>query len=316
MKENSIAYAYPGLPVIFAEGFRDYRQRLSGHSHASLALTDIHDMMRTETSFELTSTGVEYVLDGVDIEGSRSEGINTVIREMISLATEHVGVKINSQNHGVLTGSSDSAAAALVGGLDDLLELGLPHWRLEELARKVSETAYRSIYGGLTEYVIDDSGEVKVTQLKKASFFSDIAIYGISFSDKRFSADDLHKRVSRHSKYNQRTVQAQIRLDSLHQLIDSRDYVGFLSLMEMDSKTVHRLFSDMGMDVIRPEMKELTDFIGQLRGHGTDVFWTIAGGSHVYVLTLKKHAKEVTRHLKDKDYRYRNLKVADGFKIK
>lgn len=59
MKSNSRAIAYPGLPVIFAEGFRDYKKRISGHSHASLALTDTFERVRTETYAEATGGGTE-----------------------------------------------------------------------------------------------------------------------------------------------------------------------------------------------------------------------------------------------------------------
>jgi len=68
----------------------------------------------------------------------------------------------------------------------------------------------------------------------------------------------------------------------------------------------------MGMGVIKPEMRALTDLVHNIRGRGADVFWNIAGGSHVYVFTMKKYAKEVTRELKDADYSYRHFQVAAG----
>ncbi len=314
MKVTSTAAAYPGLPVIFAEGFSDYRKRLSGHSHVSLALTDVSEMVKTETTATITAAGIEFKLDEHTQQESRAAAVYNLIRSMLDMAVEQTGVSIVSKNHGIITGSSDSGAAALTWVLDDLLELNLPLYRMEELARPVSETAYRSIFGGLSEYLIDSSGNVSVTQLKKASFFSNMVIYAVPFDIKRFSADDLHMRVARHAKYRDRVDQVNIRIDELRRTVDERDLTGLMRLMELESRTVHTMFSEMGMEVIKPEMRDVIDSVLEMRAQGTDAYWNVAGGSCVYVTTLLKHAKEVTRTLKDADIRYRNLKVADGAK--
>ncbi len=310
MKSRSAAVAYPGLPLIFAEGFRNYEMRISGHSHASFAVTDAYGTVKTETRAESRKYGVEFTLDGAKPEGSRAAGALEVIREVSSLMTDRMGVRVESINHGILSGSSDSGAAALVTALDGMLELNLPLWRQVELARKVSETAYRSLIGGLSQYVIDDEGNVRVTQLADESFFKDVNIYAVPFDIRRFTADDLHRRVVQHPQYTQRQVQVDYRLRELQYLVDDRNVIGILELMESEAKTVHGMFADMGMDVIKPEMRELIELVADVRTRGLKAFWNAAGGSVVYVFTLHRYAKEVSRELKDSGYRYKHYRVA------
>ncbi|MBU0762356.1 MAG: hypothetical protein KKD39_04970, partial [Candidatus Altiarchaeota archaeon] len=265
MKDSGVAVAYPGLPLIFAEGFSDYKKRISGHSHASFALTDLQDMVRTETRAQLIPAGVEIQVEGVEEANPRMQSAHSVVREMLGLAAGKTGISLMSKNQNILTGSSDSGAAALVASVDDTLELGLPYHKLEEYARKISETAYRSIYGGLSEYTVDDRGNISTNQLKKASYFKDVVIYAVPFELKRFSADDLHLRVSQHPRYNQRNDQVNVRLSELKETLGSGDIVSILRLMELDAKTVHQMFADMGMTVIREGMKDFTVKIDDLR---------------------------------------------------
>jgi diphosphomevalonate decarboxylase len=315
MKSRSKAIAYPGLPLVFAEGFRDFKSRLSSHSHASLAVTDAYETVKTETAVETSKVGVQFSLNGRVSDDPRTASVHNLIREMVSLATDETGVIVESMNHGVLTGSSDSGAAALVTALDDMLELNLPLWRMIELARQVSETAYRSLIGGLSEYLIDDQGNVRTVEVKKARFFKDVMIYAVPFDIKRFAADDLHKRVTQHPQYTNRSIQVDVRLAKLQELVDDRNIIGILELMESEAKVVHMMFSDMGMGVIKPEMKAVLDLVAEMRSKGVRAYWNVAGGSTVYVFTLKRWAKDVTRYLKDNNFKYKHFKVADGAKV-
>ncbi|MFH1055994.1 MAG: hypothetical protein V1744_07885 [Candidatus Altiarchaeota archaeon] len=314
MKSSSHAVAYPGLPVVFAEGFREYRRRISGHSHASLAITDEFEKVRTETKAYATDSGIEFTLDGASPHGPRVKGALDMIRKMQSEAVEYTGIKVDSLNHNILTGSSDSGAAALVTAVDELLGLGLPMERMIELSRGVSETAYRSLVGGLSQCTIDREGKMKVTQLARASFFRDLIVYAIPFTIKRLSADDLHLRVVGHPHYPKRSDESKKHIGQLQDIVDRKDLLGFMALMEAEAETVHGMFNDMGMSVIRGEMKDAVNLVAGMRERGLQVYWNVAGGSQVYVFTLEKWVKEVSRELKDHDLRYKRYKVADGAK--
>lgn len=64
----SKAVAFPGLPVIYAEGYRE--NRVSFHGHISLALTDVRESIRTETSVEDSEENV-FLVEGKRLEGER-----------------------------------------------------------------------------------------------------------------------------------------------------------------------------------------------------------------------------------------------------
>ena len=313
MKAHAKAVAYPGLPIVFAEGFRDSKLRISTHDHASIAVTDIHHNAKTETSAELTEKEAAFSLNGAAPSEGRALAAVEIIKDMLPLAAERTGASVQSVNHDILTGSSDSGAAALVTAIDDLLELGLPMTRLIELAKPVSETAYRSLIGGLSSCEVDAKGNIKARQLKDASFFGDLMIYAIPFPElKRFPADNLHLMVTRHKDHPKRSKQVAERLKSLQGFVDGNDLLGFMKIAEAEARTVHTMFSEMGMDVIKPQMEEAINLVLGMRERKIPAYWTVAGGSAVYVLTLHRYAREVTRELKDNNLKYRHYIVADG----
>jgi mevalonate-3-kinase len=315
MKTQAKAVAYPGLPVIFAEGFRDQKLRISAHNHASLAVTDIHGNAKTETSAALTDRGLEFLLEGKEPVEGRAFAAFDLMREMVPLAAENTGVRMESQNHNILTGSSDSGAAAFVTALDDLLELGLPMTRMIEYSKHISETAYRSLIGGLSVCEVDSKGNIRARQLCDASYFRDLMIYAIPFTEiSRFPADNLHLMVVRHKDYPKRAKQVEERLANLRHFIDEKDLLGFMKIIEAEARTVHTMFADMGMAVIKPQMEEAISLVLGMRERKIPAYWNVAGGSAVYVFTHHKYAREVTRELKDNNLKYRHYKVADGAK--
>jgi hypothetical protein len=65
MKDLSCAVAYPGLPIIFAEGFRVLRgRRLSLHASVGAALTDEREKTRTETIVRAYGSKNSLFVDG------------------------------------------------------------------------------------------------------------------------------------------------------------------------------------------------------------------------------------------------------------
>jgi mevalonate-3-kinase len=313
MKNQAKAIAYPGLPVIFAEGFKDSKRRISAHNHASLAVTDIHENAKTETNATLTEGEPTFTLDGRTPEEGRALSAIEVVKDMLPLAAERTAALVESHNHNILTGSSDSGAAALVTAIDDLLELGLPMTRLLEISRLVSETAYRSLIGGLSVCEVDAKGGLKARQIRDASFFRDLMIYAIPFPElNRFPADNLHLMVTRHKDYPKRGKQVDERMRNLQNFTDDNDLLGFMKIIEAEATTVHTMFNEMGMQVIKPPMEDAIKLVLGMRERKIPAYWSVAGGSAVYVFTLHNYSREVTRELKDNNLKYRHYKVADG----
>ena len=78
--------------------------------------------------------------------------------------------------HNIFSGSSDSGAAALVFALNELFVTNFPKEKLAELGNKISESAIRSIYGGLNKYVVSE-GKPHGLQLASEKDLREIARY-------------------------------------------------------------------------------------------------------------------------------------------
>ena len=291
MKSVSRAIAYPGLPIVFAEGYRivDGR-RLSRHASVGAALTDEREEVRTETEVTLSHDDV-FNVDGKPVEGARGEGMRTIIEKMKEKGWRSEGLRIESVNHGILSGSSDSGAAALTAALDDFFDLKLPKKELLKLALYGSETAYRSLCGGLTENRIQ-GGECSATQLASARELSRIAVYAVSFPGKRYSADELHEAVVGHHNYALREKRAELQIRKLKDALSDGNLLSVLSVMEDDAQTVHRMFSVVGKRVITAPMRKLCDAVEGWRENGLEAYWNVAGGNQVYVFCLTEQKRE------------------------
>jgi mevalonate-3-kinase len=310
MNENSTAIAYPGVPVVFAEGYRTVGdRRVSLHSHMSLALTSVNGSVRTETTARRTGSGVELTVNGKSIAGPRGEGMLKIVGEMLSRAGIDSGVKAESNNYGIITGSSDSGAAALAVALNDLLGLKLSESELCEIGRLGSETAYRSLLGGLSECSV--SGEkASYHRIKSAEDLSTIAAYGVPFNIPRHSADELHLKVVGHPAYQKRADVVNGRIKKIKECVGRKDYSGMLEIMESDAGDVHRMFAEVGLPVIKPQMRKLCDTAESMRKRGIRCYWNVAGGSQVYLFTIKRYAEAVETELYDLGYKFTQLKVA------
>jgi mevalonate pyrophosphate decarboxylase len=310
---NATAIAFPGLPVVFAEGYGSVESRVSYHSHASFALTGLDKPVRTETTVE-ESDETTFTLNGREVTDLRSKSVFKVLEDMKKITGYEGGLKIESVNHNIYSGSSDSGAAALVTVLNDFFKLNLGEKRLCELGRPVSETVYRSIYGGLSVYEIT-GGRVEEYQLLCEKDLGEIIAYAVPFNLPRLKADTIHQAVVKHPKYFERAVEAEQRVIKLKEATLEGDLKQILFLMESDARRAHQMFDDVGCSVIKPEIRRLCNSVEEW-GKTTPVYWNVAGGSIVYVFSLKEHKGEIEELLNLYGKNYLEYKIAGGAKIR
>lgn len=291
--ESSTAVAFPGLPVIFAEGYRG--NRVSMHGHISLALTSLDGEVRTETTVVESNKNV-FLVDNHELDNGRGRGMLKVRDAMLEKSGMKIKLKISSRNHGILSGSSDSGAAALVVALNELLGLSLSVDELHEIARHGGETSYRSLYGGLSEYYLRD-GIPHARSLLQPKELRDISIYAVPFEYPRYSADVLHLNVVRHPDYKKRVLDVERRISEFKSRLVERDFSGCLQLMEDDASQVHRMFEKLGFRVRKGKMIALCRKVEHWRRSGLECYWNVAGGSVVYVFCLKEAADRIRGQL-------------------
>ncbi|MFH0860486.1 MAG: hypothetical protein V1921_04745 [Candidatus Altiarchaeota archaeon] len=285
--------AYPGLPVIFAEGYRKTKGRVSYHDSVGLCITDLKRQVRTETVVEGADDGVSFTVDGEELSGNRGRGMLKIIEIMLEKSDYRGGLNVESKNHGILTGSSDSGAAALLTALDSFLGLNLPDDELLVIGLCGSETVFRSLYGGLTEYRVGGSKpEAEVLSERLG-----VSIFAVPFDVERYPADKLHRSVVSHPEYPRRESSVRERIDTLKAYVRKGNVVGVLQLMEDDARDCHRMFTETGHEVIKPEMQELCDHVESLRKKGLNSYWNVSGGSVVYVFCPADEGEKVAGEL-------------------
>ncbi|VVB52111.1 Mevalonate-3-kinase [uncultured archaeon] len=307
------ACAYPGLPVVFAEGFRDYERRIGLHASVSLALTDAAGKVRTLTEVSPLEGGKGgFLVNGKPPEGRRGEDMGVVV-ELLKKKAKFTGeLRIESHNEGIATGSSDSGAAALATALNGFLSLGLSVDELLPYATCGSETAYRSLYGGLSAY---DPASLEAELLADRRELRDVRAFVVEFPSERRAADDLHKRIVEHPKYPLRLKRIPEKVRGAKEAAADGDLVSLFSLMEDEARTFHGLVEDLGFPVRTAQMKGLTSLVESWRKKGLNCFWNVAGGSAVYVFCLKDDAESVSRKIDEEGFKSRIFVVGGAAKL-
>lgn len=305
MKKECVVSAYPGLPIIFAEGIREpFRERISRHDSIGLALTSVDQKVKTETRVKILpdSEEIRFRVNNQLVYGKRDEGMRRIIELMRSKSGCDIGLNIESFNHEIVTGSSDSGAAALVVALNTVLELDLRVEELLNLGHYGSETVFRSLMGGLSEYRVGNSKKLSAEVIAKPEEFSrHIAIYALPFEGERFSADQLHAVVVEHPNYVEREKTIREKINEFKKHLVGGDYAGVLEAMESDARVFHSMVEDLGFRVIKEDMRSVCKKVEQWRspaGGGLQVWWNVAGGNQIYVFCLREHAEKVKNKLK------------------
>lgn len=264
-------------------------------------MTDLYGAVYTETTVELhDSPETSITVNGKPASGARAQGMHDIVELMLDKADVDTGFKIASVNHNVVTGSSDSGAAALITALNEILELNLSIEELLWISCRGSETVFRSLVGGLTEYVVDDPHRPRAEPIAKASELGDVIIYAVPFTGMRFTADQIHSAVVKHPDHGGRAGVVAERIKEFKKSIKEKNYSRAFDLMECDARDVHWMFSEVGFKVINDDMQELCSYVEQLRREGMPAYWNVAGGNQVYVFTTQEYSSNVADRLKEK----------------
>lgn len=307
------AVAYPGLPFLFAEGIREpFEERVSSHNSVGLAITDVGETVRTETTVSENPSSPKDILlvDDAAIDEHRARGMYRIIEEMKNQGGYVGGLRVSSHNHDIKSGSSDSGAAALVTALDAFLSTNLSLEEKLAIGHYGSETVFRSLYGGLTEYIVDDAPQLKATELASSDELADLVIYAVPFEGGRKPADLFHRHIQKHPHFPGRKEEIAQRTEKIRSSLENKDLPSLLAVMQRDAETFHRMAEDLGIGVLSKEMKEVVVWVNQWKKEGLPVFWTAAAGLQLYLATTREHKGDVQTRLLDKTIGFTDYKVA------
>ncbi len=311
MKNKVVSVAYPTIPIIFLGGIHPDRRPI--YNTMGLAVTDLEETVRTETTITKKSgKGVEFLLEGRPITGKRGEDIIDSIKNFMKANKVSAGLEIDSRNFNIKGGSSDSGLAALFFGLNELLGTKLSTAEIAKYAMRGSESAIRSVYGGLSKIVVDKP-EITGVPVAAAEELDAIRIFTVYFDyPARITADEIHAAIVRHPWYKYRAVQVPVWIKNIEDAIKKKDFAAMLENAEENIRNAHCLLEDMGLRVRKKKIMECWIDVEEMRAAGLRAYCLQGGGNYVSVACLKEQADKVYDELVKRGWKPLKYKVASG----
>jgi len=318
MKQKTVAVAFPTIPIIFLGGITPNRKPL--YDTMGLAVTSLDETTRTETTVDINSTNVkeisvDFYLNSEKISGLRGNQIISSIKSFMEMGGVKASIKIQSYNYKIFSGSSDSGLAAVFIALNDLFELNYTNDELLEHSMKGSESAGRSLYGGLTHTIVENE-TIKVEQLASDKKLKDLALFSVPFQfDSRISADEIHKRIVTNTSFQNRVIKIPEWVQRIKSSLKDDDLISLLDTAEENIRNAHELLEGANLIIRKPEMMKLCDDIHKMREDNLLAYFLIGGGNLITVATTSQYSKQVSEELANLNWTFYPFKVASEPKI-
>ncbi|MGC9778637.1 MAG: hypothetical protein HZR80_05290 [Candidatus Heimdallarchaeota archaeon] len=317
MKKKSVAVAYPTIPIIFLGGINPDRTPL--YDTMGLAVTSSDEETRTETTVEVSKSAndidVKFSINGKKISGLRGQQIIKAIRSFLSQNNISANITIKSNNYRMFSGSSDSGLAAVFTALNDVFELNFTKTDLLKHSMKGSESAGRSLYGGLT-LTKASTKPPTVAQLASEKDLEKIRLFSVPFYYKsRISADEIHSGIVTNPNFQERVNKIPEWVDKILTSLKNKDYISLLKVAEENIRNAHELLEEVNLPVRKQEMMYLCEDVEKMRERKLEAYFLIGGGNLVTIATLDEYAEEIAKFLSSKNWEFYNFKVASAPKI-
>ncbi|RLJ07414.1 MAG: hypothetical protein DRP16_03510 [Candidatus Aenigmatarchaeota archaeon] len=313
MKKESIAVAYPTIPVVFVSSV--HPDRIPLHNSMGLAVTDVKDEVRTETHVKLLKKKkIEFYVNGKPLEKQKLQDAVKIIE--IFRKNQKAGLRIESRNYKIYSGSSDAGAAALVFALNDLFETNYSLDKLAEISMMLSESSIRSVYGGLNELNVDGYPKFYGKQIASEKDLKDLKIFTLTFDyPARVSAEQIFQatRSNPFYEYRLKMIPQWIAKIKLGLLLNNWHMV--FSVAEENCANAHYLIESSGLRCRKKEMMCACIDVEEIRYLGLACYWTAGGGNQINIFSWGKDAKKVKKELLKRGYKPKEYKVAGGPKI-
>lgn len=314
MKNEVVSVAYPTIPIIFVSSVDEHRVPL--HDTMGLAVTDIAEETRSVTKITaVDSTGVKFYLEGKSVDERRQRDIEFVVEEFMTGNGGRVGLRIESNNYKIYSGSSDSGAAALVIGLNEMFEANLPADTLAKLGNRISESALRSVYGGMNSYIVSEGGP-KGMQIASEKDLSEIRIFAMGFDyPTRVSAQEIFETSRASPFWEARLRRVPYWRAQIEEGLKARDWNKVFSNAEENCANAHYLIESGGKRSRRKEMMNAVIDVEEIRASGLPVYWTAGGGKVINAFSWGPDADKVLNLLRTRGQNPVEYKVASGAKV-
>jgi Mevalonate pyrophosphate decarboxylase len=306
--------SHPTFGIVLLGGLNNEQERLPYHNSAGVcySLKDSESVART--TLYITDEPRESTLNGevMDISDTRSPfKMIEPYREAIMEKFGGNHISITSENENIISGSSDAGAAAL----GKCIQSALSHVDLnvlEQNMRKVSESAGRSFYGGLT--ITEGTEKPTTTQILPPDAFKEYTVISAVFPHKRKPSDLIHFNQPGSTYYPTRINNANHNVELLKELSMRRDIRGIWELAMRDTDDYHYLNSLVDVEIVTEEMKSLMEDIKDKRSMKW-MSYIVTGGNSVFVITENTNVDFARSVIKSHTNDMRELKIAGPARI-
>jgi len=299
------AQAQPNIALIKYWG-KLPRSAFNEPATGSLSITLDSLWTRTRVSFDRDRETDAFELNGAP-DGPGAERVARameMLRREAGVAWHAEVVSRNNFPTGAGLASSASGFAALVVAVDAALGLGWSSARKASLARRLSGSAARSIFGGYVLLERDAGREESVPRplLDGEQWPLEVVVAVVSEAEKATGSTAGMERSRRTSDYYPAWVDTHARdLAAGCDAVLTGDFEALAELAEASCLKMHALAMTSRPPLLYWEgaTLECMQRIQRLRREGTPVFFTVDAGAQVKAVCLPGHAQAVAAVLED-----------------
>ncbi len=306
------AIGSPNIALIKYWGKRNFDTNLPMNSSISITLDET---LNTKTSVlfsdklkedKLIINGETYDLK--DTKNEKTAYTAKIIDNMRILAKTNAKALIVSQNSFPTASglaSSASGAATLAYAIAKALNLNISDKEISVIARRISGSACRSIFGGFVLWKkgeTPDGSDSYAEQIANEQHWPDVIdiITMVSKEKKKISTSDGHRLSIKTSElYKARPESAEQRVNKLHKAILDKDFETLAELTMKDSNSLHAIMLDTYPPIIylTDVSKEIIYAIHELNSQEGKLIaaYTFDAGGNAQLITLKKNQDKVIK---------------------
>ena len=304
------AISYPTIGVVLLGGLSDPDRRIPGHPSAGFAYTSEKFDIYTRTRVFIKNGPSSIFINGKEIDANSPRSpLDVINRYLKKTGIKNGNLSMVSTNTGIISGSSDSGAAAMAVAAGKIFGITDLH-NLETDFREISESIGRSLFGGLT-VTSQSNGKYLTETVAPWSSFERFRIVAFKFSSLRNPSDVIHSNIIRSPRYKDRIESAGKKCETVKKLASVNDIKGIFDLSMHDTEEYHELIESVGVKVISGEMRQLITNVSRMRND----FWCsyiVTGGTNVFVPVEKENADKITKLAGEFNCMAEILRVAPG----
>ncbi|OGD58194.1 hypothetical protein A3K78_01095 [Candidatus Bathyarchaeota archaeon RBG_13_52_12] len=296
MKVTAIAHPIQGL--IKYHGLKDPALRIPFHDSISVCSEALETI--TTVRFDKNLSEDVVIINDQRATGADLERIMAIVRRLTYMAYNNDHFKIVSKNNlldGKGLGFSASGFAALGFASRNALKLDIDDVSLSEIVRLGAGSATRSLAGGFSIWYADRDNRSYAEQLAGPDSMDFMQVVIPIASDVK--TDEAHIEVLSSPLFRARLDHIDEMLASMRTAIACKDVGTIGRLAEEDTLNLHAITMTGKSHIVlwEPDTVRILKEVLRMRAEGVSAWYSMDTGPSVFVNTVSRHVKEVSRRI-------------------